>query len=326
MRLQPLTISSMRRTLVVAVVIMAAFAVPGASPAAGQTTATVVSKQAVLRAAPQRAGGVVSVVPVGTTIEVLGQEGDYYRVLLPVDARGVRLAGFLAMADVALVGSPPAAGKQPARPPSAGPARQPSKPGSKTVPAKRSAWSPVTVRLFVDVGYTAFRAKSSFDAIFGTSSAMFPGGGGEVGFGRHLFVRVGGARSRLTGGRAFVFDDEVFPVGIEETLTLTPIDVTAGWALTPSGRMKPYVGGGAGVLKYDERSSGADADENVSRSFTSYHVLGGVEYRLWRQIALAGEFKYSMVPNGLGDGGVSQVFGDTDLGGASVHLKLLVGW
>jgi len=96
--------------------------------------------------------------------------------------------------------------------PSAGPARQPSKPGSKTVPAKRSAWSPVTVRVFVDAGYTAFRAKSSFDAIFGTSSALFPAAAERWGSAATCSCVSEGRGRALTGVRAFVFDDEVFPL------------------------------------------------------------------------------------------------------------------
>jgi opacity protein-like surface antigen len=330
-------------SLVVLAVLTVAIAVCVA-PAVAQTSAKVVAQRSELRAAPRPDAGVVTTVPIGTIVDVLGREGDYYRVLLAADRRNVRLGGYLRVVDVALAGPPapgapsappvqkaptpkpltdkPAAERPPAQKPSAGrPSAQ-----KPTAAARKGRLSPIHVRGFVDVGYESFLAADSFAALFDTSRALFLGGGGEVGFGQNLFVRGSVSRARLEGDRAWVYNDEVFKLGIDETLTLTPIEITAGWALKAYHGLRPYFGGGVGFLQYDEQSALAEASEQVKQTFTSYHVLGGVEYPLGKWLAVAGEFQYTSVPDALGEDGVSKEFGETNLGGTRLHVKVLIGW
>jgi hypothetical protein len=182
------------------------------------------------------------------------------------------------------------------------------------------------MRGFFDVSSQAFLAADSFAAVFGTSRAVFLGGGGQVGFGPHLFVRGAVHRSKLSGQRVFVYNDEVFPLGIDDTLTLTPIELAAGWSLKPFGRLTPFVAGGATLVKYREQADFAESGDDVNETYLGYHVGGGAEYAVTKRLAVAGEFRFTTVPDAIGDRGVGQAFGESNLGGTSVHVRVLVGF
>jgi hypothetical protein len=93
----------------------------------------------------------------------------------------------------------------------------------------------------------------------------------------------------------------------------------------PPRRWVPYVGGGVGIVRYEETADFAQAGDDVSESFTSYHVLGGIDAPVWGWIGAGVEFMYRWVPDALGDGGVSKEFDETDLGGFAVRFRVTVG-
>jgi len=93
----------------------------------------------------------------------------------------------------------------------------------------------------------------------------------------------------------------------------------------PSRSWVPYAGGGVGLLSYSESSSFGDASEEVDESFTSYHVLGGVDFRITRWFGAGVEAAYRWVPDALGESGVSAEFGEEDLGGATIRVRVIVG-
>ena len=132
------------------------------------------------------------------------------------------------------------------------------------------------------------------------------------------------SRFKQTGERAFVFNGEVFRLGIPTTISVRPIEFTAAYRLPRVWRFRPYAGGGFGRQRYRETSQFADPSENVTRSDASYHVVGGAEIPLWRWFAAAAEVRYRTVRDAIGDGGVSQEFGETDLGGTSVRVRVIV--
>jgi hypothetical protein len=74
---------------------------------------------------------------------------------------------------------------------------------------------------------------------------------------------------------------------------------------------------------YKEQSSFADDSEKVDARFSSYHVLGGVEIRNgW--VATAFEAQYTHAPQS-GIGGALQAFHESNLGGLTARIKVLVG-
>ena len=79
-------------------------------------------------------------------------------------------------------------------------------------------------------GRVNFTAEESFDAIVGSPPGPIVGGGARVGlpFGG-LFVDVGAWRYRAEGERVFVANNEIFELGIPVAITVTPIEISAGW-------------------------------------------------------------------------------------------------
>jgi hypothetical protein len=87
----------------------------------------------------------------------------------------------------------------------------------------------------------------------------------------------------------------------------------------------PYLGGGFGLLGYKESSSIGGDTEEIDESFTSYHVVGGVDVRLSRWFGVGVEAAYRWEPDALGEAGVSAEFGDDDLGGPTIRVRVIVG-
>ena len=178
------------------------------------------------------------------------------------------------------------------------------------------------------VGRIDFSATESFDAILDTHAGPVVGGGARLGlpwFG--LFAEIGAWRFRADGERAFVHNGTRFPLGIDTTITVTPIEVSGGWRwrMRRVPRLTPYVAGGITSLRYEETSDFADANENVDENFAGYLVYGGAAYKITRWLGIAGEAAWSTVPDAIGDAGVSAAFKETNLGGTALRLKITIG-
>jgi opacity protein-like surface antigen len=185
----------------------------------------------------------------------------------------------------------------------------------------------LTIRGFGDAGVTVFSATKSFKAILGRPSGPLFGGGMELGLPRHFFVSVSASRFRRTGHRVFVFEGQVFTLNDPATLTITPLEVSAGYRSTRLKRLLPYVGGGVGWHKYEETSAHSTDADDVHATYTGYQVIGGAEVPLQKWIAVAGEAQFASVPSALGKDstGVSSVYHEHNLGGFTVRVKVVVG-
>lgn len=183
-------------------------------------------------------------------------------------------------------------------------------------------------RGFADVGGTRFTAAQSFDAVLGTHSGVIFGGGVEALIARDYFVNVRASRFKKDGTRVFVFNNQVFDLGIPTTIRITPIEVNAGYRFRVGRRrIVPYVGGGVGWYRYSEESDFASGDENVKQTNTGYQVLGGGEFRLSGLFGVAGEVQWATVPDALGQNpnSASAAFDETNLGGVMFRIKVVVG-
>jgi opacity protein-like surface antigen len=182
-------------------------------------------------------------------------------------------------------------------------------------------------RGFGDLGSTTFTAAKSFDAVLGSKGGLVFGGGVEAVLPQRVFVNVRASRFREVGQRVFLFNGEQFNLGIPATITVTPVELTGGYRFDFGRRLVPYGGAGLGWHRYEETSQFADADENLDARFTGYHVVGGAEFRLARWIGAAGEVQWATVPDALGDdpNSVSREFDESDLGGVTFRLKIVVG-
>ena len=130
-------------------------------------------------------------------------------------------------------------------------------------------------------------------------------------------------RFQATGERVFVFENEVFKLGVENRITITPLMGTGGYTFR-SGPLSTYLGAGAGVYQFRETSAFAESADNVKTNSAAYRGVLGVQWPVSRRLAAGIEVLYTAVPNAL-SGGVAEAFGEKDLGGVQVRGRLLFG-
>jgi opacity protein-like surface antigen len=285
-------------------------AVAPASAQIGPTRVRVTRDQATIWR--QGFASAAAIVKAGTVLEVVGIRGDWYEVILPTSSGIAGQTGLISVRQVELFDGPP---PKVLAPVAGGSAR-----AAAAVP---SAAPQTAVRVFGQLGYQWFDASNSFNAVVDRGGGVFYGAGGEFRYDDRIFVLASLARFRSTGERVFVLDNEVFKLGIPDTITVTPLTFTAGYRF-PRRSMTPYVGGGIGRYYFTEKSEFADPSEDVDAQFTSYHFLGGVEWRGSRLIATSLELQYTHVPDAL-TGGVATAFNEHNLGGVELRVKVLVG-
>lgn len=186
----------------------------------------------------------------------------------------------------------------------------------------------VSFRPFLLVSGQRFAAEKTFDGVFGHQTLRpFWGGGLQVSFRKGVFVEIDASRWEQAGQRAFVVNGTVIPVGLPVTATVTPFDVAGGYRLRLTRWLRPY--GAAGVSRYAYREVSdpvaVDADENIDTSKTGFIAVGGAEIRVHRWVGVAADVAYTRVKGILGAGGISQQFGEDNLGGTAIRVKVLVG-
>jgi len=193
--------------------------------------------------------------------------------------------------------------------------------------APAQAQTAFTVRGFADIGSISFAADRSFKAVLGDSRGAIVGGGVEALMARRIFVSLRASRFRATGERVFLFNDQQFNLGIPVTVTITPLELTGGYRFAARARVIPYAGAGIGWHGYEETSTFAAPDENIRHQSTGFHMLGGAELRLTRWVGAAFDAEWATVPNALGENpaSVSREFRESNLGGFTYRLKIVVG-
>ena len=192
----------------------------------------------------------------------------------------------------------------------------------------QTAFTPPSIEGYASFGNITFTAAESFETITGSSSGPLVGGGVRIGLGLGgLFFDVGAWRFRTEGERVFVYDDEVFPLGIPVDITVTPLEISGGWKfrIRRLPALVPYVAAGFTSTQYKETSDFATTGENVDAIYGGYHVIGGAQYKIRRWLGVGGEASWTTVPDAIGQSGVSQRFSDSDLGGTTVRLKIMIG-
>jgi opacity protein-like surface antigen len=183
----------------------------------------------------------------------------------------------------------------------------------------------VSFRPFFLVSAQQPAAKETFEAVFGQALQPFWGGGVQVALRSGFYVEVGASRFKKTGERAFVFNGQAFPLGIPLTASITPLEVSAGYRFKVSPRLLPYAGAGLARYAYTETSGFSDTSEDVDATHIGYLVLGGVEFRAHRWVGVGIDVAYTQVTGILGSGGISKEFGEDNLGGTAVRVKVMVG-
>jgi hypothetical protein len=185
----------------------------------------------------------------------------------------------------------------------------------------------ISIRPFFLATDQSFAAIDTFDAVFGKTYFPFFGGGGQVVFHGTFFAEVSASRFQQNGERAYLSGGKAFPLGVPLTATVTPFEVTGGYRfrLPSLPRVRPYAAAGFGSYGYKETSSFANPGEDLDTRHAGFLVNGGAEFRLHRWIGVAVDVQYTHVPGILGNGGVSQQAGESDLGGVAARFKAIVG-
>ena len=190
-----------------------------------------------------------------------------------------------------------------------------------------NAQSLVVLRGFADIGTTALAATRSFEAVLGSARGPVWGGGVDAVLRPGVFVSLRASRFRRHGERVFVFNDEQFHLGIPVTVSVVPVELALGYRFGPRRFLVPYGGGGIGWYGFDETSRFADASENIHERALGYHLVGGAELRIMRLLGTAFEAAWSRVPDALPrhPDGVLEEFGESNLGGMTLRVKIVVG-
>jgi hypothetical protein len=194
-------------------------------------------------------------------------------------------------------------------------------------PAAAQDAPPLSIRPLAIATGQSFAATQTFDATFGKAFFPFFGGGVQVVIHDRFVVELTASRFRQTGQRAFLSNGTAFQLGIPLTATITPFEITGGYRFTLRSlpRVRPYLAAGIGSYGYTETSSFAGPGDDVSTRHTGGVLNGGVEVRVHRWVGVAADVQYSHVPGILGNAGVSQQAGETDLGGVAARLKVVIG-
>lgn len=178
-------------------------------------------------------------------------------------------------------------------------------------------------RAYVTFGTVFMSASETFDAVADTSRVNVVGVGGAVSW-RGIFADVSISKGRLDGQRVFVLDGEVFDLGIPLEISVRPVDIAGGWR-GATGRVSPYAGAGVTFLSYEETADFADPGDDVSERVDGWLLLGGLDVAILPWLHAGGEVRHRVVTGVLGEGGVSEAFGEDSLGGTSVAVRVSVG-
>ncbi len=193
------------------------------------------------------------------------------------------------------------------------------------VPSIARAGGPLGAQAFAAIDFNTFSASQTYKAIFGSSTIPGYGGGADItGVWKNLFVRVDVTRISKDGSRVFIDSGQVFQLNEPAKLTLTPIEIGAGWRFVTKNKKTrkvnpytPYIGGAALIESYKVVYS-LSPDLNESQTFTGGTIFGGVDYAITKVLFVGGEAQYRILPNALQSSLVSSAanaFGETDGGG-----------
>jgi opacity protein-like surface antigen len=154
---------------------------------------------------------------------------------------------------------------------------------------------------------------------------LFGGGGARVEVGTY-FVEATASRFRRTGERGFAAGDEGFGLDIPLTVTISPVEVAAGYRFRHFHRsVTPYVGSGLGVYRYKETSPAAEPGEELDERHAGWLLIAGADVRVHRWLAVGADLHYSYVPGILGQAGLSKEADEHSLGGVAARFRVIVG-
>jgi outer membrane protein W len=164
-------------------------------------------------------------------------------------------------------------------------------------------------------------ASRSAEALFGTRGGPLVGAALRLDLGENLFARLGVSLFRQTGERAFVDGDDVFPLGHPLEVRVASAYLDVAHRFFRDGSLRPYVGFGVGGMALQEESEVAGETLSHERRKPSARVFVGATWG-GGSLQLGAELSYARTPDAIGIGGVSEIYGENDLGGAAAVVTL----
>jgi len=256
----------------------------------------------------------------GTMVRVEREQGDWVQVTFN-DAQLGRRTGWMEAKFLTMDAPEPPAPREVTPPPPTQARRTPPPPVRRRPP-------PPSIRAFGTYGFDTMSASDSFKAVTGSDHIHSFGGGVQgVNLWRGLFAEVSIERSTVDGERAFVYNEEVFPLGIPLKIEMMPLDMVGGWRVGVAGKhpYATYAGGGLTYVSYKETSDFAIEGDNVDERKFGFVGLFGFEYSASKWIHLRAEMRYRRITDILGLGGVSDALDENDLGGFGGGFKVAFG-
>jgi opacity protein-like surface antigen len=173
-------------------------------------------------------------------------------------------------------------------------------------------------------GYLDMTAGNSTSALFGSTGAGTFGGAVRYTFWRGAFLSAGARTLSKDGERVFVAspNSPVQKLGFPLSIRLTPIVLQAGYRIRDGHLVVPYVAAGLSVMRFREESEVAGEAFDEERTKTGFLGAAGAEVGRGH-VRFGAEVGWSTVPDAIGMGGVSKVYGEDDLGGLHAVGKLV---
>lgn len=177
------------------------------------------------------------------------------------------------------------------------------------------------------VGYFDMAAKSSAKALFESSGGVTYGGALRYTVWRGAFVSAGVRTFSKDGERVFLLSPggTIQKLGFPVSVELQPVLLMAGYRFRHGQLIVPYAAIGAAITSYTETSTVAGESFDSDGSKTGFTGAAGVEFGrgLFR---VGAEVGYSTVSGVVGLGGVSQIYGEDDIGGFHVIGKVALAF
>ena len=176
-------------------------------------------------------------------------------------------------------------------------------------------------------GYFEMAAENSASAVFDSTGGPTFGGAVRYNVWRGAFVSAGARTFSREGERVFVQgpSSPVQKLGFPLSIRLTPIVLQAGYRFRHGHMLVPYVAAGVAITSYTEESEVAGETFNTDSTHTGFVGSAGLEVGRGT-FRFGAEVGFSAVPDAVGLGGVSKVYGEDDLGGWHAVGKVIVAF
>lgn len=176
-------------------------------------------------------------------------------------------------------------------------------------------------------GYFQMAAENSASAVLDSRGGGSFGGAMRYTFWRGAFVSAGARTFSKEGERVFVATpgSPVQKLGFPLKLRLTPMFLAVGYRLRDGKLVVPYAGIGGALTSYKEESDVAGESFDEEGSEAGFLGFAGVEVGRGT-FRVGAEAGYTTVPDAVGLGGVTKVYGEDDLGGWHAVGKVIVAF